>query len=168
MASQVKFTLEEWRGWLDDLELETAAIKGIQSGASATIPILHESTQRAMPASDNGGIGAFDTGRYKRSWKTAKINRGVRIFNDAPYSGVIEKGRRAGAKRPPTAPLEGWARRKLGMSAADAKAAAFAMARAIGARGLKGRMVLSRSMDKIRKVLIREVDRELHLALNNR
>ena len=164
-TNEVKFSLKEWENWLGELKFEKAATRGLLSGAMAALPILHTATDNAPPASRNGSIGAVNTGRFRRSWKSSRIERGVAIVNNATYAPVIEGGRRPGAKMPPQKPLEGWARKKLGVPSKEAKNAAFLMARAIKRRGLKARNVLKSSLPAIRKVVIREVMHELRREL---
>ena len=54
-----------------------------------------------------------DRGEYTRSFKTDRLDDGSTVFyNTANYAGVLEKGRRAGAKAPPIAVLTAWVLRK--------------------------------------------------------
>lgn len=70
--------------------------------------------------------------------KSGNINREFlkkEIIYSAPYADVIEFGRVPGTM-PPVDPIIGWVRRKLGVrSEAQARSIAFAIARAIKARG---------------------------------
>ena len=43
------------------------------------------------------------------------------------YAGVVELGRKAGSKRPPTAPLEKWLMVKKGLSKKEASRAAYGL-----------------------------------------
>lgn len=109
--------------------------------------IVMAETRNAPPASAKGSIGAIDTGNYIRNWQVARavINgaRGVLITNAAEYMAVIERGRRAGSKRPPIAVITQWAQRKLGLPLEAAKKAAFPIANAIKRRGLYARRVMT-------------------------
>ena len=162
---EVKFSLKEWQKWLSNVSFEAAANRGLLSGAARAVPILHRATDIAPPASPNGSRGASNTGRFRRSWKTMRIERGVAIFNDAPYAPVVEGGRRKGAKMPPPGALVSWVQRRAGVSKKDAKAAAFLIARAIKQRGLKPRNIQKSSLTNIRRVMLDEVTRELRLEL---
>jgi hypothetical protein len=110
-------------------------------------------------------MGANSTGRFRSSWTTDRIDRGISIFNKAPYAPVVEGGRRKGAKMPPPKALVSWAQKRAGLSKADAQAMAFVMARAIKTRGLKARNILKNSIPKIRKLMIEEVLHELRVEL---
>jgi hypothetical protein len=161
----VKFKLDEWQAMLGDVSFERAAKRGLVSGAAAAIPILHQATENAPPASPKGTKGAFNTGAYRRAWKSEPSERGARIFNAEPYAPIIESGRRPGEKPPPTEAIAQWAARRLGMSPQDSKAAAFAMARSIGARGLKARKVLGDSLEDIKAMVLHEVMFEIQREL---
>lgn len=164
-GTEVKFSLVEWKKWLGDLKFEKAAKRGLDSGAKRALPLLHTATDNAPPASPKGSKGAVNTGAFRRRWKSTKIDRGVAIFNDASYAPVIEGGRRKGQPQPPTKPIAGWARKRLGLSTKEAQQAAYVMARAIKKRGLRPRHILKNSLPDIRKAMIREVEIELKREL---
>jgi hypothetical protein len=105
----------------------------------------------------------MDTGRYRRSWTWANLRTGAKVFNRAPYSPVIEYGRRAGSRMPPTGPIARWAQRKLGLSAKDAKNAAFAIAKSIAKRGIPAQRVMTDPAvtDTFQRFLKEEVDRAM-------
>ena len=86
-----------------------------------------------------------DRGVYKRSFHAEDIDDGCAFYNDAPYAGVLELGRRPG-KMPPVAILAEWVirkglvgKRKAGKAGASQLAAArgiaFAIAAAMKKRG---------------------------------
>lgn len=75
---------------------------------------------------------------------------GYEVEATARHSAVIEYGRHAGAKMPPPTELEGWVRRKLGVSdPAEVKAVAFLVARHIQAQGIEPGHVMRRAIDSI-------------------
>jgi len=160
-VATVKISLKNWIGKLDALDLQRVAERGMKAGALKSIPILHRATDQAPPASRNGERGANNTGTFRRSWKTRKTTRGVSIYNNQKYAAVVEGGRRKGAKMPPIDELAKWAQRRAGVSREEARRAAFAMARAIKARGLKPRNILRDSLKEIEKAVIDEIMYEL-------
>lgn len=104
------------------------------------------------------GMRIADTGRYIRGWQmketadaSAAGGRRFEIYNDTPYAAVIEHGRRPGAKRPPIAPIQAWAGRKLGDSS---RSTAFVIARAIGRKGIKGKQVVGGAQSRIAKLAV--------------
>jgi hypothetical protein len=58
-------------------------------------------------------VDAVDQGQFKLSWNHGAIPLGAEVRNDAPYAGVIERGRRPGRPGPPLAPILAWVNRKL-------------------------------------------------------
>lgn len=144
-----------------------AVVRGIHAGVLRGIGILHAATVNAPPASPNGSTGAVDTGAYRQAWQHQLLPTGGRLFNTRPYAGVIERGRRRGAKMPPPRVLEAWARRKLGLSDEEAKSASFAIARAIKRRGLLPRRVLTGPLTtaQLTRAVMEEIRREVLAAL---
>jgi hypothetical protein len=159
------FDLSEYPGYLAKLgqvRLTTAAKRGALSAALRAVSMMQTKTDHA-PSSDPGGKGtggAFNTGRFKASWKGSPADDGAFLFNEAPYAGVIEYGRRPGARMPPLAPIAQWAQRRLGLSEGDARAAAYLIARAIARRGLKARMILNASIKELGDMAAEEISRE--------
>ena len=96
-----------------------------------------------------------DRGTYRRGWKFVRVKEGAEVYATTPYAAIVEDGRRPG-KMPPIEPLVGWVKRKglvtgRGKKAqADARGAAFAIARAIAKRGIRGRKVFARASKKLR------------------
>lgn len=145
--------------------------RGVRSFAARAKPLMVLATDKARSANPKGlGVGAVDTANYRRRWKTeVTTSNGLPaalIVNDAPYAGVIEYGRRAGQRAPPSRVLEPWVRRKLGVPAKAAPGVAFLIARSIKRRGLKPRYVLTaRSQtNKLEKAFKEEILREMIAA----
>lgn len=134
-----------------------AAVRGMRRAARRTQQHVQKRSSQ---------VGAVNTGMYKRAWKYAELPDGAQVFNTMPYAGVIEYGRRAGAQMPPRAAIEAWARRKLGLTAKEAKAAAWPIARAIAKKGIAGRYVLTGAAIDIDQFVVTEVTAELQNALS--
>lgn len=118
--------------------------------------------QRAVALTDADGL--VDRGQYKAAWKFGKTARSAYIANNSPIAGVIEHGRRPGAKPPPLGPILAWVRRhRLGAQFGHGtgkrlktgalrgqKAREMQIARAIqiaiGKRGLRPHFILRRVM----------------------
>lgn len=162
----VKIAIKNWPSYVAQLgeRAHRAVDRGILSGAHECVQLMQRRTEHAVPASENGAEGAFNTGNYRRRWRVAAIPRGARLYNDAPYSSVIDAGRRAG-KRPPAKEIARWARRRLGLDEKEARAAGFLIARAIGKRGLRPRRVMSGALDEMTRIVVRAAERELQLEL---
>ncbi len=108
---------------------------------------------------------AHDTGSYARAWKFTTTPRSLTIVNEMVYSGVIEGGRRAGARQPPLPAIQAWVHRKLGVSAAEERSVAFVIARAIGRRGIQGKHVLGQKLDEITGFVTKEIGTAIAKAL---
>lgn len=165
-------TLSDFRRYVGKLRTslagaEGAIVRGIHSGVMRSVGVVHQSVDAAPPASPRGSVGAVDTGDYKRRWQFELLPRGGRLYNDHPAADVIERGRRAGRKRPPVRAIEVWAKRKLHLSDTQLKSAKFAIANAIAKRGLTGRRVLTNpgTTDKVVRAVMEEVMHEVRAAL---
>lgn len=88
-----------------------------------------------------------DTGALTRDLMSEVKPLQARVFTkrDLVYYNTMEYGRRAGATPPSGNKLVAWAARK-GLS----KSAAFAIARSIGRRGIKGRFFMKAGADSAR------------------
>ena len=165
----VVITPRDWERYIARLGKQyiPAAKRGILSGALHSIPIMHRRTQEAPPANPNGkGTGgAVNYRNYLRSWKAERIDNGATIYNEAPYAGIIEDGRRPGAKAPPREAIARWVQRKLRVTAKEAKSVAFVIARSIKARGLLPRRVMANAIPELTKAILDDVDRELKKVL---
>ena len=162
-------TFPEWTRWLKRLgkRYMPAVQRGLLSGAARSLVLLQNRTRDARPANPmrKGEGGAVNTGQYLRSWRTERVPGGVRVWNSAPYAPIVEFGRRKGAKMPPVAEMEIWARRRLELSATEAKRAAFVIARAIARRGLEGRRIMTGARTVMTRYIEQEVQRELEKEL---
>lgn len=65
------------------------------------------------------------------------------------YAPIIESGRRAGARRPPLAPILLWVTRKLHVTGDQASRVAFLIARSIGRKGIPGKHVFERAAQNL-------------------
>jgi hypothetical protein len=182
MTGEVKINLAQFVEHQKKLGkmFKQVVMKGIHDGARRCIPILHQATEAAPPASIGGRVGAFDTGRYKMAWKVRATATGAEIYNDMVYASVIEHGRRVGAQMPNITDIEKWVRRKLyaeppkgalgprlgrGRRATMSKSAAFPIARAIQRRGLKGRKVLTNVLPQLEQIVNKSVAKYIDTIL---
>jgi hypothetical protein len=140
--------------------------RGLLSGAMRTLPTMHRRTREASPAnpSGTGKGGAVNTGNYLRAWKARATENGAVVENESPAASIIEYGRRPG-KMPPRDAIARWAQRRLGLKEDDAKGIAFVIGRAIKARGLKARNVLSGATEELAKIILQETEREIKKEL---
>ena len=163
----ITLRLSELAPWYQKMgpAMNAAVKRGLIRGGMRAVQQLQMATGRAPPANPNGiGTGgAVNTGFYKRAWKMEKLSNGVRVYNAAPYAGIIENGRRPG-RFPPLKVIEKWAQRRLGLSAKEAKRAAFPIAKAIAKRGLLARKVLERDEPSITQHFFEEIEIELSKA----
>ncbi len=167
--------LKDFAGYIKKLKknlagsngVDSAIARGIHSGIIRSIPIVQMATVNAPPASPNGSIGAVNTGAYRMAWQYELWPTGGRIFNSKGYAPIIEKGRRAGAKRPPIREMKLWAIRKLGLSEEEAESAAYAIANAIAKRGLIGRKVLTGPLttSQITTAVMEEIRNEVQASI---
>ena len=143
------------------LKLGAAAPKALQAGllsaAMRAQTIVVAETQRKR---------VFNTGHYEAAWKAERIVDGIRLYNLAPYAGIIEYGRRPG-RRPRSEWLIPWVMRKFRLPQKAAAGIAFVVARKIGQKGIPGRYVLRDAMPKIEKAVAAEVTYELRRALRS-
>lgn len=126
-----------------DAEVRAGIEKAQLAAARETLALFRERTRLAPPASAHGEIGAVAFGKFLNGWRIVNRGRQVILSNVARHAINVEDGRRKGAKRPPLRALVPWVELKLGLSGAEARSAAFLIARAIGRRGLRPRRILT-------------------------
>jgi hypothetical protein len=136
-------------------KLRGAITKGMLTGALRGVSTLQRATTKAK---------AVNTGRYRMGWKYQFMPTGVRLYNDTPYAAIIEFGRRWG-RRPPIEPLAQWAMRKLGLTAKEARSAAFAIANSMAKKGIPGKHVIQNSRAKLERDFKTEIKRACKAAL---
>jgi hypothetical protein len=143
-----------------------AVRRGVLSGALRSLTVLDRRTRTARPANPRGvGVGgAVDKGGgggFIAQWKAEATPQGAVVFNTAVYAPIIEWGRRLGAVQPPVKNIAIWAQRRLGLSLAEAKRAAFAISRAIRNRGLLPRLIMTDALPEMRAMVSLEIQAEL-------
>lgn len=139
------YTVKEYAAKLSRIDMKKAASAAIQEAVLQAIVIVHRVTDQN---------DAVNTGAYKRGWRMEKKSDGARLLNNVTHAPIVEGGRRPG-KFPPIRAIEKWAQQKLGLSKAEAKAAAYPIARAIKENGIDGKKIMEQATPEIRK-LVRE------------
>jgi hypothetical protein len=158
MLRTVRIPLKEYAGYLRRVaseRLPQALRRGLVSGAMRCVTVMQRRSEEA---------GVFNLGTYKRAWRAVPTERGAKIMNDLVYAAVIELGRRAGARMPPSDAIARWAQRKLSLSELEARSVGFVIARAIARRGLPPRYVLTNALPELVEVVREELRRELTTA----
>jgi hypothetical protein len=111
-------------------------------------------------ARTGSGLAPANTGALRQSIAGTVVPMGVGhwqgvVSSPLAYAPVMEFGRRPAARQPPSDAIALWARRKLGLSAAEAERAAYPIARAIGRRGIAAKRFLQRARDRHRATVDR-------------
>lgn len=107
-----------------------------------------------------GSPPIVNTGELARGIDYRMIGRGqARVGADTKYSQWVEYGRKPG-KRPPVAPIERWAKTKLGQSGLG-----FVIARKIGRKGTKAQPyffpAVDDSIDDLERIFNSAIDQAL-------
>jgi len=146
-----------------------AILAGLTSAAAFSVSRLVMETDRKGVVNTRQMINAWQA---SRAMSTGPVSAKIRVYNDAPYSGVMELGRRAGRKLPwlrdkpvQEQPLYLWAKSKLGLSDEEAARAAWPLAWAIKRKGIKGRRVMADILDELSVNAAQEVSKELRRAV---
>lgn len=138
--------------------LRATALRGIRNGMRL---YAEQHVQRSI---DSFSRPPVSTGAYRRSWHVEDTKEGSRIYNPLPYAPVIEYGRRAGARQPPTKALIPWVIKKGlvrgGNVQAKARGLAFVIARSIAKKGTPARPVLRRAMKQVYPLVLQEIKEE--------
>jgi len=148
MAETVKIPIRDLGRYMRELgeSFGPALLAGLTSAAARSVATLRSEGDRK---------GVMNTGQYGLGWhpgtamRLGNASASIRVFNDKPYSGVIELGRRAGRKMPwlrdtpiDRQPIYLWCKSKLGMTDEEAAKAARPIAWSIKRKGIKGRYVV--------------------------
>jgi hypothetical protein len=144
-------------------ELIPTAVEGAYLAALRGVGIMQRRTREAPPANPagKGSGGAVNLGDLLRGWKAEQLSDGARVYNIMGHAPVVEHGRRANKKPPPSDVIARWLQRRLGMSEDEARSIAFPVARAIGKRGLKGRKIAEGGQEEIAEIALEEIERTI-------
>ena len=140
---------------------------GLLSAAQRARVMVVDATRAAPPANPagTGKGGAVNTGAFLRAWKSEVVSArdAVHIYNQAPYAGVIEYGRRPNSTPPPVEAIARWAQRRFRMPYERARGLAFGIAKRIGRRGLAGRFILTspEMQGRLAEMFVEELRAEL-------
>ncbi len=150
--------LSKYFARLGNYGMREAANKGVARAAIRAQMYLHART---------AGMKIYDRGWFLSGRSRAQLEPGAwRVFNRAPNANFVERGRRPGARRPPSEPIFEWLLRR-GLSEDEARRATFPVAMAIAKRGIKARPVLHTrtSADAMRQFVVDSVLEALDEAL---
>lgn len=167
-------TFSQFERAMIDLEpkLHASVVKGLRSAALRLETMVVEEIETATPHP------AVDTAALKRSVSTERVPDGAIVNVTAPHAAMIENGTRPFF--PPLAPLIEWVKRKglhtthlstrtsrktgetvvsvrKKKTDADAKAIAYAVAKAISKRGIEPRHFFKKAWDRFPEVLGAEI-----------
>ena len=171
MAETVRIPIRDLPKYMRELgsSFGPAVLAGLTSAAVRSAQTLANETNRK---------GIRNTGDYFRGWnhspamRLGEIHASIRVYNDMPYSGVIELGRRPGRKLPwprnvaiDQQPLFLWARNKLGLTDEEAKKAAWAIAWSIKRKGIKGKFVVRDVLAELARDGAEEVAKSLRRGM---
>lgn len=156
----IRMNITEWKAyqWKLAANYKPTLMRGVLSGAKRCLAYIQKRTRDAK---------AVDTGAYLRAWKAEPTDAGAHVYNAAPYSPIIEYGRRSGARQPPVAALISWVKHKLGIKDEEARSVAFLIARAIGRRGLPARRIATapEAITEMTKIVGDEIQHEIDRML---
>lgn len=103
------------------------------------VSLLAEREIRERTPIGVGGGGGLAGSISARSPRVSGTSVSADVGTSLRYATVVEMGRRPGQRQPPVRAIADWAKYKLGLGANEATRAAYPIARAIGARGTKGK-----------------------------
>ncbi len=160
-AHQVADELERLEAEIEDAARRTMqkAVQLVQAEAQRRAPVDTGTLRRSITgqvqplgARKVGGLGATKAGNAFPGQKVGPVGT---VGTKLNYGAAVEYGRRPG-KRPPTAALKGWARRKTG----DERNA-YRIAKRIGERGTSPQPYLEPALEAKRGEIQRMFEREL-------
>jgi phage gpG-like protein len=106
--------------------------------------VLRRAGDLAMREAQTNARQFRDSGALLNSLQARATDMDAVIGSALPYAQAVEEGRRAGARQPPMEALEDWANRQ-GID----PDALYVIARAIGRRGIEGRLFLQRAYESV-------------------
>lgn len=183
-STNIKIPFAQFDNYLKQLgaNAQKALNSGLLSAALRAQTIVVAETQKKS---------VFNTGYYQGAWKAERLplpRQAIRVYNFAPYAGVIEEGRRPyptrvaprrGVPRRPKGsgpiPMDqlppfrkaivAWTMRKFSLPYEDAYPRMWAISNAINKRGIPAKRVLGDANPLITAAFREEVERELKRAL---
>ena len=119
-------------------------------------PKIQEAIKTYMGEAGINATGQTASSVYSNTFETTN-SIGIAVGGSKSFT-VLHTGRRKGAKAPPSTSIEAWMRAKgLGpRNGKSLKSAAFAIARAIGKNGYKGRNISYQASLRIMNALLRD------------
>lgn len=149
-----------------DMKSLSSALRGEVEDVRAAVETASKRAAQRMKTklvADTDKSGVNDTGALRSSWRVMMWRGSVRVYNDAPYAGVIEAGCRPHpVSKAGREAIARWAVRKLGVSVAESKTVAFLVARKISREGQKGHWILRKAVPFLKRMLGEEVVRYLN------
>ena len=145
--------------------VEPAMRRGVLTGAMRSLGVFRKTAQLV------GAWGRGGTPNYMCSFHAARHPLGAVIFNDRPYAGIIEWGRRAGfgVSQEGQLALAQWVRRKLRVkNESEVRGLVFVIARAIKARGLPARNVMKRALPYAMRLVNQEIAKAIAQAMGTK
>ena len=95
--------------------------------------------------------GKIDTGFLTQTAFVQRNRLSKQVIFPADYASVVNYGRSPNSRMPPPSELYKWVKRKLGVKGEkNIKRTAFAIAKAIGERGIEGNFFAENSVDQAR------------------
>lgn len=139
------------RGFEDVLRLVRQCPEIFREEALAVLEVIDSRVTKEVVEKTPRGVGGAAGLAGSIHGQVVETGEGFmdRIGTPLEYGAVIELGRRPGKKRPPIAPIELWARRKLGLPPDKAKRAAWAIAKAIARKGFEGKFMFKETFEEL-------------------
>lgn len=142
-------------------DMDKACVRAFQNAARYGATMVLQTSAKTIPRPRARGT-------YERSWVVTKLPDGAALSNAAPHAVFVERGRKRG-RLPPVKSILEWMQakqltKKLGPHAS--RRVAYLIAKKIGAKGVKGRYVLKRTMPAIAKRVLFELTIEMRRAFD--
>lgn len=132
-------------------------LRAMHQGTIATVSEIRPLT----PVGVSGALRNSIASEVKHEGPLSIVGTVGSTLRNEVYPEVMEFGRRPG-KAPPASALLRWVHLKLGVPNDEAYGVAIRIARAIGARGIKGKKFMQQGWDKAKPKVIEYFERALH------